>query len=345
MASKTVKKPLKTGSDGAPVTRSVFHSAVFRPARTEMKWSNVTADEPCPICGKPDWCSVSADGHCICCRREANGGEEKVDKSGGVFWVHYLDTPIARAAPRPAPASTLAVTRAGDETLDRVYRDLQGLLVLSEAHRQALRSRGLSDHEIDIRGYRTLPLAGRTNIAAELVHTHGDDVCKTIPGLYSKTAESGGDYWTLAGSPGILIPVRTRSGLVVSWKIRRDDAAEGSRYLAFSSNRHGGPGSRARVHVPLHERMDTRRVRITEGELKADVATVLDPSRILTISIPGVGSWRLCFPILEEMRAKVLVLAFDADARTNKHVARALASLAKEARSRGYKLEMNKWRQ
>lgn len=49
-------------------------------------WHNVTRREPCPICHKPDWCSLSNDGRvCVCRRIESN----RPTKSG-MGWIHWL---------------------------------------------------------------------------------------------------------------------------------------------------------------------------------------------------------------------------------------------------------------
>jgi hypothetical protein len=79
-------------------------------------------------------------------------------------------------------------------------------------------------------------------------------------------------------------------------------------------------------------------VRITEGELKGDVATVL--SRILTISIPGVGNWQTALPVLEALQPRQVLLAFDSDWRKNSHVALALAFALLRAR---YRLFTEDW--
>lgn len=105
----------------------------------------------------------------------------------------------------------------------------------------------------------------------------------------------------------------------------------------MSSKTHGGPGPGAQVHVPLHTG-GRETVRITEGELKGDVATVL--SRILTISIPGVGNWQTALPVLEALQPRQVLLAFDSDWRKNSHVALALAFALLRAR---YRLFTEDW--
>jgi hypothetical protein len=94
------------------------------------------------------------------------------------------------------------------------------------------------------------------------------------------------------------------------------------------------------VHVPLHSsQSDT--VRLTEGELKADVATEL--SRLLTFSIPGVAMWRKALPVLDVLQPKQVLLAFDADWRTNPHVAQALGQAVAALVGAGYTVEVESW--
>lgn len=65
------------------------------------RFHKVSRSEPCPVCGKPDWCVVSNDGGtAICMRVESDRPHDK----GG--WVHVLKSiaPVRMVyAPRPAP--------------------------------------------------------------------------------------------------------------------------------------------------------------------------------------------------------------------------------------------------
>ncbi|WP_013335025.1 DNA primase family protein [Gloeothece verrucosa] len=36
---------------------------------TQANWAEVTPDSPCPLCGKPDWCSASDNSEAVVCRR------------------------------------------------------------------------------------------------------------------------------------------------------------------------------------------------------------------------------------------------------------------------------------
>lgn len=263
----------------------------------------------------------------------------RVDKAGGDYWLYRLDGagPASVEALPEMPAQAGA-ERADDGTLHRTYNDLLSLLTLSPGHRENLRRRGLSDAEIEARQYRTLPASGRAELAKRLAERYGDLLLK-VPGFYVKE-DGGRRWWTLAGAAGILIPVRDLAGQIVGLKVRADDPGDGPRYTWLSSARHGGPGPGNRVHCPLFSGQ-TALVRVTEGELKADIATAL--SGILTLSVPGVSSWRQVLPILRQCGAKTVRLAFDADARKNRNVARALKLTAQALAREGYAVEMETW--
>jgi hypothetical protein len=56
------------------------------------RWPLVTEESPCHVCGKSDWCSVSADGKKAICRRKDGGaGVRRTDKSGQDYWLYELN--------------------------------------------------------------------------------------------------------------------------------------------------------------------------------------------------------------------------------------------------------------
>ncbi len=140
----------------------------------------------------------------------------------------------------------------------------------------------------------------------------------------------------LRSSPGLLRQKGRRQALVEpSWPCgceRADDPGDGPKYLYVSSAKHGGAGPGAPLHIPIFTG-PTEMVRFTEGELKADVATAL--SGMLTIAAPGVSCWRPAVPALKEFGVRTVRLAFDADARSNRHVARALKSTTEALAAEG----------
>ncbi len=327
------------------------------------QWVSVTVDAPCPVCGRPDWCSVSADGAVAMCRRVADGGSHRIDRAGVDYWVHRL--PPADAVAGERAAARTRGTAAEDATkarppvalpgvLDRAYRAVLGALTLSQGHNQDLERRGLSPAEIIHRGYRSYVPAAAEAVVAAASRVVPAAMLARVPGFWrldSPPAETGAvEARAAGGAPlagmrfgsgstgGLVVPVRDDQGRVVALKVRRTPTREGapsrpgSKYIYVSSARHpGGVGPGAPIHVPLLPLPQTpirnpAALRITEGELKADVAYCL--SGVRTISVPGVGAWRAALPVLRTLGAHRVLLAFDADASRNPVVARALYGLA-----------------
>lgn len=305
-------------------------------------WREVTKYNPCHICGKSSWCSFSADGNWAVCRRLDTGeGTHKIDQSGVDYWVYRLKGSHASSTLIIDLPSETSAERADPETLDAVYRALLATLPLDSHHRENLRNRGLIDEEITRRGYRTLPAKDRAKYARQLKNRFGTTICTKIPGLYIKEKD-GERWWSLAGSSGILIPSRDPEGRIIALKIRADEVKDSNkgRYSYFSSASHGGPSSGSPVHIPLFEG-ETETARLTEGELKADIATVL--SGIFTVSVPGASHWRKALPTLKQIETRTVWLSFDADARQNPHVAASLQRALQGITSEGFKAAVEVW--
>jgi hypothetical protein len=139
-----------------------------------------------------------------------------------------------------------------------------------------------------------------------------------------------------------VIPIRDEKRLIVACLIRVDETRDGGgkyRWLSAPPDSVGcGPG--LCVHFPFHDGPRDV-VRITEGPLKADIATAL--SGTLTLGLPGVGAWKLALPALTRVGARRVLLAFDADARTNPNVARPLSRIATALEQAGYEVAIEIW--
>src|SRR5262245_37295860 len=63
-------------------------------------WIRVTRDKPCTICGKPDFCTRSADGAVVKCMRIESSQPARGDLGG---WIHRVGGAQLRASlPKPA---------------------------------------------------------------------------------------------------------------------------------------------------------------------------------------------------------------------------------------------------
>jgi hypothetical protein len=139
----------------------------------------------------------------------------------------------------------------------------------------------------------------------------------------------------------LLVPTRDAAGRVVALLVRRDDNSDGrGKYLYVSSAKHGGPGPGAPAHVPLGVAGPVEVVRVTEGALKADIATAL--SDIPTVGAAGLA-WRPVLDVLRQLGAKAVRLALDMDARDKPTVARPLLALAEALAAAGIAVELEQW--
>jgi len=302
-----------------------------------LVWYPVTSLSPCPICGHHDWCSFSSDGVWAVCRRlDSGNGHAKTDKSGSEYWVYRLEGHTSINQDTIEISTALGTKCADADILDRVYSSILDTLPLSTIHREQLHKRGLSDFDINLRGYSTMTVGNRKQVVDGLIKEGFIKELPEVPGFRLIDRNSG----VFTGAPGLLIPVRNEKTKVVALKVRRDKIGDGPKYLYISSTKYGGPGPGSPVHVPLCS-IPTEIVRLTEGELKADIATSLNG--MLTIGLPGVSIWRPVLPILRSLAVKTVRLAFDADARQKPNVARALEIVATSLVKEGFTLEMEVW--
>jgi hypothetical protein len=228
------------------------------------------------------------------------------------------------------------------ERRNRVYRRLVYLLSLSDAHRKQLLARGYSDAEIELRDYRSLGLQGRARLAQEI---QAAELLDGIPGFYIAGNERG-TYPTLAGSPGLLIPVRAPNKQVRGMRIRPDDAGEGGKYRWFSSaDKLGGTASGSFCHVarPVLRQVEDPTIWITEGEIKADLSA--ERLGAVVVSIPGVDLWSRALADLAELlpNGGRVVVALDADWREKPRVHHALYSLLMACPGLGYETGAALW--
>ncbi len=328
---------------------------------------------PCPRCGGKDRFRAFDDfpstGGTIC-----NQCGTHTDGIATVSWLLGCDVSAAchRLADHLGLGRRQKPSReASDDERhlrDRIYRAILNKLgkwPLKPEHVEALTRRGLSEEAIARRSYVSLDskdgvVAKWLDDALKAGHIEGlettsfDDLTKIVPGLMRDGVPR------FPQLSGILIPVRDTEGLIVALKIRLDedsdrkkgDGNKRSKYLYFSASgkqreerqkRDGVeyPKADAAVHVPLGTPSTVNVVRITEGELKADITTEL--SGITTISIPGVGLWERALPVLKAIAAKRVLIALDADHKENSAVAKALAGLARQCVAGGFEVAIEVW--
>jgi hypothetical protein len=301
--------------------------------------------ESCWACGRVgSQCSVSKDGTVVCCWHDQVGAfKTKTAKNGDVCYFHSYGDIERKKAPRALVQDIPERPRAEDSILNQAYRMIQSESSLSTVHERYFRyNRQWKEAEYEAPGYFTPPPEGRRyKIAKKIAETFGEDLAARIPGMMKQAPREGMEpQWALrAWDNSFWIPVRNLKEEIVAYRVRIDDEVKGvgksartvertklnSRYrwVSTSDQREAGASPGTPVHVPLGKR--TKTVRITEGELKADLATMR--TKILTLGVPGVGGWERAIPILEELKPERILLAYDMDAKSNVFVARPLKAM------------------
>lgn len=331
-------------------------------------FNNVSTTDPCPICGKPDYCSITADKQIVCCRRYTGhpGGEQRYDKNGNPFWFYdFRDksktnlffSNIARVINLPdkflsgnnksSPGSD-SVEPLPPDQIHNVYTFILSQLTLSDIHRQNLIDRGLTEESITYNGYRSWPDKPWT-IAGTAIKKFSEGICSRVPGFYVHTSKfNKKPFWNLAGQPGLLIPIRNLAGQIMCLKYRADDPGTDEKgkplnKYRYVSHRDSLISSGSPIHVPRHDReaINYSTVRITEGELKADIATQF--TGVLTLSIPGVNNWIAIIDLLKDICPDNVIISFDADCILVREVAEALQKMSAAIIANGFHIILERW--
>jgi hypothetical protein len=296
---------------------------------SSVSWIRVTKSHSCPICGKPDWCLISADGNtCICARTQSD------NRAGEAGWLHKLGSNYL-SPPRPIKLSSvpqLPIATANHR--DQVYRSLLAELGLSKEHHRKLQSRGLTCSQITSLYYATLPSYGRQRIIRSLIEKGLK--MGGIPGFYLDS-----DEVCLAGPAGIVIPVIELHNKVIGLQVRCDDIQNGKYRWISSAGMPYGCSSGSPVHFVQYSDSDRHEIWITEGPLKADIAA-LKLKRIF-LAVSGVSNWRGVMPILHELKPDRVIICFDMDKNQNGAVRLHLEAFTDCLRRNGYRIFEADW--
>ena len=278
-------------------------------------------------------CAAGCTGEAVCDAIDFHVADLFLDDNDPVVGAPPADsgTPLTITVDGPATAATPPDAGRPGDVRNEVYSSLLDILGLSTGHDDALKRRGLSPASFGANRYRTAEPGAVRDAVDALVGTVSADQCAGVPGF-----SAAGGRVTAHVPSGLVIPVRTPGGGITALKVRRDDGGAGPKYVWVSTpgNSCGNP-----AHVPLGVSKPCPVVRLTEGELKADVATAL--SGVPTISAPGVTNWAAAVPVLRELGAKTVLLAMDRDGKhaTLAATEKAMYGLAKE----GFEVELEVW--
>lgn len=93
-------------------------AALSSPIPPPSRWKRVTHAHPCPICGKPDWCSVDAADGTALCMRIGDGASQHIDQGHGLGHIHKPNGDIMPCTRRAAPVRRYVAESTNTFTLD-----------------------------------------------------------------------------------------------------------------------------------------------------------------------------------------------------------------------------------
>lgn len=222
------------------------------------------------------------------------------------------------------------------ELRHRVYSELLDGLQLHPADHHDLRQRGLSDAAIDQNGYKSASSADLSAVTGTVLRPMFRDQLSRVPGFAH-------DGFSIKPAPieGLFIPIRDGAGRIYALEVRT--GREGKKYQWFST-RNGESSSGQPVHVPLSfPEGEVRTVRVTEGPLKADVASHLDPT-VPILAVASVGAWGQILPTLKTLNPPDGVrLAFDSDWHRKPQVRQQMADFWSAMEKDGLKPVLEDW--
>ena len=278
-----------------------------------MPFQNVTRENPCQICGKEDWCREDPQTGVIECHRVEEGSIQETD---GGFFIHLKDANRQYEAP---VITQKGRSKAGIGQLNLVYTALINQSVLTTAHREHLLQRGITEAEISILNYRSMPIDKKARVLANLKKEFGDKILAQVPGF----CVINDVVVRLLGTSGILLPCLDIKGRIQGFQLRYD-AEKTYRWLSSQECSSGSP-----IHITAVG-AGSKELWITEGILKADIAALKLSARF--IGIAGVNAWMKqrdqLKDLIKQLKVESVIIAFDADADENPIVEKAVRELA-----------------
>lgn len=247
---------------------------------------------------------------------------------------------------------------------NEVYNELLKKTNLKSKHKASLLKRGLDLKAIEKNCYKSLATQKTKSLSDEVIKSLSPktknyirtdhrtfNVVYAVPGfvnLFTKKQDM------VKAGEGILIPVRNLLGEIEGFQIRHDKYEENfPKYTWFSSSGEKGGIGVSEInnihHAGFDEYYKTHKhypqtVTLTEGALKADVASFL--SKKPFIAVMGVANLKKLMDeliSLKNLGCKNLILAFDMDYRTKKEVKSSMRKCISIVKEAGLNLAIAEW--
>jgi putative DNA primase/helicase len=295
-----------------------------------------TKHHPCPKCGGEDRFNLDRDGSGgVFCNQCQPGTGSGIDT---IMWLNGWDFNRTRQQLADYLNPPIVVSDDVRKLRHATYTKLASVFGIDAKHQTDLAKRGLSELEIKHRGYWTSPGQAHIKLMENFDSLGRVEISKSVPGVMP------GGSLTLAAREALMIPVRNADGEIVGIQYRPDNRGpKGPKYLWLSSKDSGvSPGSPCHFALtPADAECKPGIVRLTEGPLKADIATAI--SGIKTLAIAGVNNWKVGVAAVQSLNPSAVWLAFDSDASTNIAVARAVVDVFDALTVAGLQVHFEAW--
>ena len=217
-----------------------------------------------------------------------------------------------------------------------IYQKLFDRLTLSPSGIKHLKARGLSDKEIEYLDYRSYEPKKDQEVIESLYKEFGEDLYN-VPGFIKNQEEKPS---LNVFQEGILIPIRFPEGNIHGIKVRWLNSWSSMRYMLLTTK--GGSYFRDLFHFPkgFHDQLEL--IRITEGELKADLATLF--SETYTIGCPGIHSLSAPLEFLtKHCPSAKIILSPDFGEIYNHGIAEKVLQTIYDYQEAGFNVELEAW--
>ena len=255
--------------------------------------------------------------HCQRCKKSGNSITLYAERNGISNAAAYRE--LAEAAVFDCPPLPL-YNRIEPETAmkpleerSRIYSDFLQMLELAPKHRLNLQNRGLDMCSIERNLYRSAPKKYGKLYSKAMYELSNKYDLSGVPGFYRKNSQ-----WHMVTSEGFFIPVRDAQGRIQGLQVRLDNGGK-QKYKWFSSNGFPG-GTKCAAFLHVVNWKPGIETYVTEGALKADVASSLMEQDACLIALPGVGSTKGLERLILELGISEVTEAFDMDQETSPEV-------------------------
>lgn len=299
----------------------------------------------CPFCGDRKYHlglnRQKEQFHCFRCKTSGNSVSLYAKLQGVSNWEAYQ---ALKHHLEDFKLESLTVETMTENTIrplverHDVYYDFLSMLKLYPHHMENLTKRGLSFANVQQFMYKSIPLDNgfRRKVLNKLTAKYD---LRGIPGFYQDSC--GGWQMYLKRCGGLLIPVCNSEGYIQGLQMRLDVQNDEKKFRWFSSN-HFTNGTKAQPWVHIVGDVNARYACLTEGPMKADIASVLSDG-LLLIAVPGVNAINMLPEVLRELRVTKIYEAFDMDKRSKFEVKQALIALRRTIFSMGIAYKSCTW--